>query len=325
MIELQKKKNNTIVYVYYNVYNGKIKTISHDKNLSFDIDVETFETNLDNHVISEIYKGNLDSKNYLVDITSEILSPHRLIRKDNILRLKQSNELIKLDVSTDEKLDSEWDISIKVYKNNKMLVINLHAITVKNLTKFDGLKKIILSENDVFLIFKIYDLNNEIVKEIKLPFKMLLPDKRGILIDISDIMEKHDINDLQMYTNKMFENYVYKIIKSDYIEFNHNLRKNFILVKSKKEKSKNHILIEYNNEGMTVINNIDELISVVYDDYMYFWVIKNNPNHLIETIKVNVNDLLKDKKCVVKTKSNLLNEEFDLVHNYSQLIIEKEK
>ena len=270
--------------------------------------------------ISEIYKGNLDVRNYLVDITS---NSNKLIEKDNIIRLNDSNQLIQLKKSDD---NTHWDISVRIYEKNKKLIISLHPITVIDLTRLSSdSEDIIMSKKDIYFIIKLYynKENDKPIKEIKIPFNQLL-DKRNISIDISDIFEVFDIHDLIIYVNKIFNSIEYKIISdSIYIEFNDSLNSGFNLVK--KNSGINHILLKYHDKQLTVFNNIgDDLMEIMFDGYMKFWVVDNNPNQLIEVLNIDVKKLIIDKISTVNTKNDLSKNNLNMIHKYSQLVIEKE-
>ncbi len=254
---------------------------------------------INNDIIDDIIKDKRSLESCFVGI-DPITKKYNVFDKNGTIYLPPSEKQFTEIKIGDNK---EADVSLELYKNNKLLEVTINYRAVK--TWYNHRMKDRFSfAKDYYFIFEIIDKkDNSLIKQIKLSSDRLL-ETFHTTIDLSDIKK---LDNIKILTKRLFQTYNLKIENNKYYSKNDNSKINFTKVDTKKKNIKYDIIINLTNIENTIMimNNINNLnISKIYNN-LEFYITGKDPNELHDILSIPVQTLHDKKHILIKLKCNI--------------------
>lgn len=230
--------------------------------------------------------GSVGLLEYVVAFDRD-LKKHILIKKDNIIRLRQpSKELIKIPY----KKNADSDLRIVYYSDN-VLEVSLDMSRIAPLYQTNFRDEVVFEKGtEIRITLKEKDSGN-LLKEFIINAQDLL-DSVQMFFELYDHIYSDNV---EFFTYKMFESYSWskgtvKLISpmKDRIKFEIHKADN-------RRRSKDfdyHLIMKATKKGIKITNNIESLRTIRFHEAIAFFIVdKHDPNILYEKFSLNRDDL----------------------------------
>lgn len=287
------------IFISYDRWTGKIFRISNKKPL-FDKNpiLETSEP-----LAIDIYMGKKHMDNYSVAYDFE-LGIYELQQKSGTIYLSKPEEYFS---EVYEHEDSNSDIIVKLYTNNKLLEIMINYNAVKNWYNH-RMKSFKFSRGSSF-IFRIEDDDGNTLKTLTIYPKEFL-ETFQTTIDLSDIDK---LDNIKILTKRIFKSYSFVKTKNKYYLKNSKSPFYFYQIDNKPVYKKIYdIIILRTTKPNTYIikNNIKNPNSVSIYKSLDFYITGRDPNELHGILSIDISELwgkeVFRKKISSETKNKII-------------------
>lgn len=283
----KKEKARNEFYVYYDEWDGSIKSIS--SKLKETIKYPHIVTS--DPIAAELLLGHADIKKYIV---TDLVDGTCLVKKEDLIHIRKAED--KLSKVPLVKDTVESDINIIIYHNPGLIEINVSKETVYKLTGRRFNKNIFKGANSSRSDIELYLIKNNnpliLIETIKIdPIDLI--NNGYIIYDISHLKLKLGLADIGVLTKRIFKKYGLKV-KNKYLSADYHKRKSIkrTFFNSKKNKNESDLFTIYKkNKNWVFKRNIDNLFDLkIYND-IKFYVVDKTPNHLIDSFIILKNDI----------------------------------
>ena len=205
----RRQKSKPKYYVYFNDWTGEILSVGN--TLRDDTPAPYIET--DDVAAQRIIRGAETDKNFV--ISSDRRNSEQLVRKSEYLQLrKQEDSLFLLPgISL-----HEWDIRVRLYSQNNMLVIEANRAMITRLIAHNMQREILL-DTRIFFDFYIIRKNDPdfMVKIISVDAATLINHGK-VALSIDSIIPYVNLNNIDILTRRYFENYSFEVLDDRFID-----------------------------------------------------------------------------------------------------------
>ena len=315
--EISIDYNNLYKFLTFNKFSGKI--LSYNNYYQFPADKNYVCKKFNISYVKKIATNSL--KDYLVEFSYKT-NRYNFIEKNKKIIFNIDKNLTRLNFQYIKSLknnNSKYDIRFLQFLDKNILLIETNTYLLKNYLK--------MHKNPTFNKIKIYFANkydlNILYDSIDINLQDLISNNK-YYIDISSIRNKINPLDITICSNKIFENYGAYIIDS-YYEIKKATDKTFnrqstICNLSKKEAD---IVLKYDTENKITLDITKNFYNIeLLPKILKFYLLDVNIDFLQETIKVNTNNLLKNRSLKIKINSDF--NKAKMLHTYENLRIKYE-
>lgn len=309
LLNVTKIKNDTPTnyYVSYDTWNGEIKSVgTSERQNEVDYIVTTDPD------AGKILAGLVPSNKYMVSFDDE--GDLSFLRKDNVIRLRSSetslHQIPKYKIS-------EWDIRLKLYKQNNKLQVEINNDSIKKLTSFTYKKHLKVSADSDLTIYIIKHNNPDyLITALEIdPIELL--ENGNVIFDIEDVTKYTSYDNIGFITRRCFKNYYAEIVDDKLVNDQKKLRKykqNYICRVSKNAEC--HLELKTNGTDIIVQSLVkpNELgIIGLYGEAFYLHVVGETTDEYITTLVVDLKSIYKHGKYLIKSNVDIRN--YNLIHN----------
>ena len=283
-------------FVYYDEWSGEIKDITNKVKESADPYLKT-----EDKIASDLMLGHINPKKYIV---ADLADGTFIVKKTEVLRIKETeDELTKIPLVS-HSVDS--DINVILYLNNWKMEVNINQDTMYRLTGKRFNKKFGKEDNINGSVLNLYIIKrnnpNYLIKMITIdPIDLM--NEGFKLFDLSDLQTKISLNEVDILTRRVFKNYGLKV-KKNYVTVDYHTRKSQKRIHTTiNEASKDFATfsISQSTEGWIIKSNFDDPTEQkIYRD-LTIYLTEDNPNVLLDKIKIPFNKIGWQKEFIVKT------------------------
>jgi hypothetical protein len=189
-------------HVYYNDWTGEIISIGHSVQKN---SLAPFFVTDDNNAM-RIVNGKDSDTHYIVN--TETKTPALILKSEVLQMRKQENNLFLLP----SIVLSEWDIRVKLYKENNRLVVEANQAMIGRLLAYHMRQKIQVTNNQEF---KFYIIKNDepdhLIKTVAIDAGELI-NNNFIEINVSDIINHTSLDNLSVMTRRNFKDYYFEVV-----------------------------------------------------------------------------------------------------------------
>lgn len=313
-----KRKNRSApkFYIYYNDWSGEILSIGSslrdDSSAPFIL--------IESEVAASILAGKANDRNYVVDIESK----KALIKKTDLLRLFYEKKLFLIPKI---KIPN-WDIRATIYTENKKLSIEINPKILQKLLSFqmhDGTT----TPDDAYFEFYITkkDRPEFLIDTIQINRVDLFKHER-LEFNISHISKYSNLRELDIITNRYFENY--------YLNFVKKYVKSTVSNDSTQKQQKWQIITDDDKDTHISFIQTGRIVSIktnashdvfaklkIYSKKIPIYVIGETPDELLDSFELDFLSLFRGS--VIKYKFEHDISQVNLLHQVSGLKISKRK
>jgi hypothetical protein len=301
-----KKDTPTNYYVSYDAWNGEITSIGTSEKSDEDYIVTV------DPAAGKILAGKIPSNKYIVsfDDTGELL----FLEKDNVIRLRSSEN--RLHQIPKHRL-SQWDIRLKLYKENHKLLIEISTDSLKKLTSFTYNKHLSISKDSDLTIYVIRHNNPDfLITSLEIdPIELL--ENGNVIFDISKVTKYTSYDNIGFVTRRCFKNYYAEIVNDKLINTQKKLRKyknNYVSRVYKNQEG--HLELTTDGTNITVQSLVkpNELGSIgLYNEELLLHVVGSTPDEYITTLVIDLKKIYNHGKYLINSNVDIRN--YNLIHN----------
>ena len=310
--------NNLFKFFTFNKFSGKILSYNNYYQVCSDDNYLCKKFNIS--CVGKITRSSL--KDYLIEYNYKT-NRYNFIEKQKKIIFNIDKKLTRLDFHYIKSLKNhnvKYDIRFLQFLDKNILSIETNINLLKNYLK--------VNNNSAFNKIKIYFSNKHdldiLYDSIEINLQDLINNKK-YYIDISSIRYKTNPLDITICSNKIFENYTAYIIDSYYeIKKASNKTFNRQSTISNLSDKETDIILKYDTKNKLITLDITENFYniEILPKILKFYLLDVNLDFLEETIKVNTNNLLKNRSLKIKINSNF--NKTKMLHTYENLRIKYE-
>ena len=299
-------------YVYYDEITGLISEISKNRD-----DTKKYIKCSIDEVVGFI-SGEKSISNYIIAYSYD-KEKYIIMKKDNIIRLKRKNELIKIPYEANDKND----ITIIYYSDN-ILEVSLDMSNISPLFQSDFKDEIKFESGTEFrLVLKEKDSGNLLVEYV---------------IDCQELLEAGQMSfelydhiypdNVEMFTYPMFNTHSWykgqvKLISPVKEKIKFDIQRSDHIPKYAGYEY--HLVFEKCDQGLKIINNIDNLKLIRFNKQIEFFVVdKHDPNILYAKFALLEEDL-KTKAIIVPLDCEIDGKSILYNNKYISVLLKKDK
>jgi len=286
------------IKIYYNKFSGEIVgSCPHDHEIDIDHPfVVVIRT-----VADKILKNTSE---YIVIFDKDTNTVHPVKKNEVIKLLKPESKLFEI-----KKIDNiieNTDIAITIYKDNSTLTVSLNSAII-NKTSMPLLMSQLQFEKGSALNLFITKKNNPNVmfKSIHVDLNDFLSESKNIKTlkyDISDILPNASVDEISIYTRRIFEHYAWQV-KDKFIS-THNAEGISRLSLDELESENYHLVIVAEAPNVISVQLMNDIDYEKYPKSEFIAFLKEAKNLYSMSSSVNV-ELTKLKKNIpIKIKTN---------------------
>ena len=301
-----KKDTPTNYYVSYDTWNGEIKSIGTSEKSDEDYIVTV------DPAAGKILAGKIPSNKYIVSFDDE--GELSFLEKDNVIRLRSSENRLH-QIPKYPLL--QWDIRLKLYKENHKLQVEISTDSLKKLTSFTYNKHLKISDDSDLTIYVIKHNNPDyLITALEIDPTELL-ENGNVIFDISDVTKYTSYDNIGFVTRRCFKNYYADIVNDKLVNNQKKLRKyknNYISRVTKNQEG--HLELTINGTDIIVQSLVkpNELGSIgLYNEELFLHVVGSTPDEYITTLVVDLKSIYKHGKYLIKSDVDI--RKYNLIHN----------
>jgi len=261
--------------------------------------------------------GSWGMMDYVVAYNNE-LKKHILIKKDNVIRLRQSSKRLS---KIPYKKEAISDLRLVYYSDN-VLEVSMDVSRIAPLYQTNFKDDVVFEKGtEIRITLKEKDSGN-LLKEFIINAQDLL-DSVQLFFELYDHIYPDNV---EFFTYKMFESYSWtkgtvKLISpvKDKIKFD-------IHKADLKRRSKDfeyHLIMKQTERGVRVTNNIESLKLIRFHKDIVFYVVdKHDPNILYEKFAIDEH-LLKESIFILNLKTDISDKSILYNHKYISVLKEE--
>jgi len=299
-------------YVYFDKKTGMITDIlsvrkrGRAKYVTVDVDDVIPFINGTKGLFESIVVYNRDTETY------------NLVERNNIIKLRYYGEkLYKIP----KKNMVNYDIKIEIYTEGNTMEITIDPSRMSSLYATDFRDEIKFEKGTEIRLYIKNKVGEKLLKTIIIDAQKLL-DQGQMFFDLHNI----DLNDISFYTHRIFDNFMWQ---KGTMKFMSPVREKLMFEiqkadhRRKREDYEYHLVITQYNEGIEIINNIENPKLVkIFDEIEFFIVDKYDPTVLYDKFIIPTK-AFKNNHFFIKTKETLKGKGILYNHKYISVLIEE--
>ena len=287
------------IKIYYNKFSGEIIGSSpHDH----EIDINAPAVVVTRTVADKIFK-NISEYIVAFDKNTSIVQP---IRKNEVIKLlKPESKLFKI-----KKIDNiieNIDIAITIYKDDSTLTISLNPAIINRTSMPLLMSQLQFEEGSALNLFITKKNNpNVMFKSLYVDLNDFLSESKNIKTleyDISDILPNASVDEISIYTRRIFEHYAWQV--NDKFISTHNAEGISRSLLDELESENYHLVIVAKAPNVISIQLMNDIDYEKYPktEFIAFLREAKNPYSMSSYVNVELSKLKKNIPINIKTDS----------------------
>lgn len=317
-ITKKKRQRSQAEYVvYYDEWTGEVLTIgSSEQEDNANPFIKTKNTDA-----KRVIDGTLDINDLIV--SSDLNKEEELVLKSEVLQIRRQEDNLFL---LPKRPLMYWDICVKLYTTNRKIVIEVNQETLQRLITFNIRNEIqVASPASLDFYITKQDVPDHLIEILKVDATDLIKNK-CIVFDATDIIPYAEIEKIDIFTQRRFENYYFEVIADKYVEETDELIVNGKIWQAADDRMPSHFEIVQNGNKLSITSaiGIKQLCEYgIYSRFMPFYIVKGSPDEYITSFNVDIATLRTGKADVFEIDFDI--DEVNILYKNSKLRVNKRK
>ena len=298
-------------YIYFEKETGMITGVLADRKKG-----RAKYLTVDLEVVMPLLEGKKGMLDYVVayDYDKE---DYVLMDRDNIIKLRYyGKELYRIP----NKTINDYDLRIELFVGAKVLEISIDPSRMSTMYATDMRDEVQFELGTEIRIYIKNKAGDKTLKTIVIDAQKLLENGQ-LFYELEDI----DANDVSFYTHRVFENYMWRSGKIQFLSPSKDQLKFEIQKADSKKRSPKfdyHLNIKQTDKGINIENKIESLkLMRIFSDVEFYIVDKYDPTLLYEKF-ILTPDAFKQKSILIPTKETLEGKSMLYNHKHISVLME---